>query len=81
MPAQPRSRVERLESEWLGLGSVDHLPDVDAHAIVENLQLVHQGDVDRAVRVFEDLARLGDFRAGDGHDLDDHFAVKGGGEF
>ena len=67
--AQARARVERLEAERLGLGRLDHLPDVDAHAVVEHLQLVDQGDVDRAVGVLQDLARLGHLGRGDRHDL------------
>ena len=76
VPAQPGAGIERLEAERLGLGRVDHLPDVDAHAVVEHLQLVDQGDVDGAVGVFEDLAGLGHLGAGDGHDADDDLAVE-----
>ena len=62
VPAQPGPGIERLEAERLGLGRVDHFPDVDAHAVVEHLQLVDQGDVDGAVGVLQDLAGLGDLR-------------------
>ena len=47
---------------------------------IDHLQLVDQGDVDGAVGVLEDLAGLGDLRAGDGHDPDDDLAVEGDGE-
>ncbi len=68
--AQAGPGIERLEAERLGLGGLDHLPDVDPHPVVEDLQLVDQGDVHGPVGVLEDLAGLGDLGAGDGHDPD-----------
>ena len=68
-PPRPGPGIERLEAERLGLGRLDHLPDVDPHPVVEHLQLVDQGDVDGAVGVLEDLAGLGHLGAGDRHDL------------
>ena len=58
-PPRPGPGIEGLEAEGLGLGSLDDLPDVDPHAIEDDLQLVDQGDVDGPIRVLEDLARLG----------------------
>src|SRR5690606_11658593 len=52
VPAEPRAGVETLEAEGLGGGGVEHFPDVDAHALVDQLELVDQRDVDRAVDVF-----------------------------
>ena len=79
-PPRPGPGIERLEAERLGLGGVDHLPDVDPHPVVEHLQLVDQGDVDRPVGVLEDLAGLGDLGAGDRHDLGHDLAVERRGE-
>ena len=64
VPAQPRPRIERHEAKGLGAGGVDHLPHVDAHGVVDQLQLVHEGDVDGAKDVLGQLDRLGRRRAG-----------------
>src|SRR5207253_1274411 len=56
--AQAGAGVEGLEAERLGPRRLDHLPHVDAHAFKDHLQLVDQGDVDGAVGVLQDLARL-----------------------
>ena len=58
-PPEARARVERREAEGLGLGRFDDFPDVDAHLVEGHLQLVDQGDVDRAEDVLEQLRRLG----------------------
>src|SRR5690606_31572433 len=55
VPAEARTGVEGHVAEGLGLGGLDHLPDVDAHGAVDQLQLVHQGDVDRPEDVLGDL--------------------------
>src|SRR5262249_50108107 len=73
--------IERLEAEGLGLGGVDDLPDVDAHAIVEDLQLVDEGDVDGSIGVLQDLTRLGDFGAGDRDHARHPLAIKNRGQF
>src|SRR5262249_36453052 len=79
--AKSRSRVERLESEWLGLRRVDDFPHVDAHALVENLQFIHQGNVYGPIGVLQDLARFGDFAATDTDYRLDELAVELCGEF
>jgi hypothetical protein len=33
MPAEARPGVEGLEAEWLGLGRLHHLPDVDPRLV------------------------------------------------
>ena len=63
MAAEPGAGVERGEAVGLGLGRVDDLPHVDAHAVAEHRELVHQADVDVSVGVLEDLLHLGDRRA------------------
>ena len=80
VPAQAGAGVERLEAERLGLRRLDHLPDVDAHPVVEDLQFVDQGDVHGPVGVLEDLARLGDLGRGDRHDADDDAGVERRGQ-
>jgi hypothetical protein len=68
--------MERREAERLRRRRVDHLPHVDPHAIEEDLQLVHERDVDAAVGVLEDLRGLGDARRADGDDALDDRAVE-----
>ena len=70
--AEAGAGIERHEAEGLGLRRLDHLPDVDAHRVVDDLQLVDEGDVDRAEDVLRQLDGLGGRRAGDRHDGLDH---------
>ena len=58
MTAESGTRIEGLEAEGLGLGSVDDLVDVDAHADAQLLQLIDEGNIDAAVDVFEELGHL-----------------------
>src|SRR5688572_12953082 len=75
MSAETRTRVERLKTERLRPGRLDDLPHVNAQLVIEDLQLVDQGDVDRPIRVFENLAGLSHLDAGNTNDLNDHVAV------
>jgi hypothetical protein len=58
---------ERHVAEGLGLGGVDHLPDVDAQGVEADLQLVDQGDVDEPEDVLGQLDRLGGAGVADRH--------------
>ena len=58
MPAEARSRIERMEAERLGCGGIDDLPDVQIHAQAEHLELVHERDVHAAIDVFQQLRHL-----------------------
>ena len=80
VPAQARPRIEGHVAEGLGGGGVDHLPDVDAHGVVDQLQLVHEGDVHRAEDVLGQLDGLGGGGAGDRHHPGDHGLVEGDGQ-
>lgn len=51
--AEPGAGVERHETKRLGFGRLDDFPNVDAHGVVDNLELVDQSDVDRSKDVFE----------------------------
>ena len=62
-PPRPGPGIERHEAERLGLGRVDHLPDVDAHGVVDHLQFVDERDVDGAEDVLGELDRLRRLRA------------------
>ena len=72
--------VEAHEAEGLGLGGVEHLPDVDAHAVVDDLELVDQGDVDGAEDVLGQLGGLGGAGRGDPHGAVDRAVVERLGE-
>jgi hypothetical protein len=56
--AESGTRIEGLEAEGLGFGSVDDLVDVDAHADAELFEFVDEGDIDAAINVFEELGHL-----------------------
>ena len=75
MAAQAGAGIKGLKAEGLGLGRVDDLVDVDAHAHAELLELVDQRDVDAAVDVFQQLGHLGDRGAADRHDAAEDGAV------
>src|ERR1019366_7723284 len=67
--AETGSRIESLEPERFGLRSVDDFPDIEAHALTEELQFVHQGDIDTAVDVLQDLRHFGRLTGGDRNNL------------
>ncbi len=81
MAAQPRPRVKRLKAVGLGLGGLDDLPHIDAHAVADDGHLVRKADVDVAVGVLQQLLHLGH---GGGRDLVDaagqHAAVQRRGD-
>ena len=66
--ADARAGPERHEPERLGRRRVDDLPDVEAHPLAQQGQLVHERDVDVAEDVLEELGELGRVRRGE---LDD----------
>ena len=49
-----------LEEVPLRAGGLEHVGGADAHAIEDDRQLVHQRDVEIALRVLDDLRGLGD---------------------
>ena len=77
VPAQARAGIERHVAERFGLGGLDHLPDIHSHGLVDDLQLVHEGDVDGAEDVLGQLDRLGGGGGGDGNDGFHDGAVEG----
>src|SRR5262245_15711115 len=81
MTTYARPWIERHEAERLGRGRRDNFPGVDAERVAEARQFVHQTDVDRAERVFEQLACFGDARGAHRIHLVDDRAVNGRGDF
>src|SRR5262245_54786519 len=74
--AETRARVERLEAEGFGLRRLNDFPHVDSDLVVEDLELVDEGDVHRAIGVLEDLAGLGDLHARRTDDIHNGMAVQ-----
>jgi hypothetical protein len=66
--AQAGTGIEWHVAKRLGLGRLDHLPDIDPHCVVDDLELVDQGDVHGAEDVFGNLHRFGDLGGGDRDD-------------
>src|SRR2546427_12262454 len=58
MAAQARPRIKRRIAEGLRARRFDDLPNIDVHAISEQLELVHEGNVHRSVDVFQKLDEL-----------------------
>ena len=58
MAAQAGTGIECLEAVRLGFGGVHHFPDVNAHFIAQNGQLIDQADVDVSIGVLQDLLHL-----------------------
>jgi hypothetical protein len=52
MAAQAGAGIKGHETKRLGLGRVDHFPDINAHGGVNHFQFIDQGDVDAAENVF-----------------------------
>src|SRR5436190_1509112 len=55
MAAQAGAGIKRRIAEGLRARRFDDLPDIDVHAISEQLELVHERDVHRSVDVFQKL--------------------------
>ena len=76
VPAHPRPRLEAHEPVRLRRGRIDDLPDVDAHPVGQDRQLVHQRDVDRAEDVLQQLRHLRDLGGPDADDVIAHLLVQ-----
>ena len=74
--AQAGAGPEGHEAEGLGGGRGDDLPDVDAHGLVDLLELVDQGDVHAAEGVLGDFGGLGGAAAADGHEGVDGLGIE-----
>ena len=59
-PPSPGPGQNGMKPNGLVAAAVDRLPDVDAHPVAEDGDLVDEGDVDRAERVLEILASSAD---------------------
>lgn len=59
--AKSWTRIIRGKAERLGRLSANHFVDIDAHTICNNLHLIHQADVHRAMNVFQQLSHLCSF--------------------
>src|SRR4051794_33570869 len=57
--AQARSWVESHETKWLCFGCRNHLPNIDSHRVVNNLQLVNERYINATENVFEKFGRFG----------------------
>jgi hypothetical protein len=68
--------LERHEPVGLRCRGVRDLPHVDPHAVAEDRQLVHEGDVHRAEDVLEQLGQLRRLRRQHLHDLVADLAVE-----
>ena len=78
---EARTRVERHVSKWLGLGRVDHLPDINIHRIVDQLQFIDQSDVNAPEDILEKLGRFSGPAGGNWHQSVECFAVEFDGPF
>src|SRR5262245_45825680 len=76
MAAESRAGEKWLEAKWLRPSCLDHFPNVDSHRVENDFQFIDQRDVDGAIRVFQDLARLGDAGIADGHHFFDDSGVE-----
>src|SRR5260370_41676355 len=60
VPAQPRSRIERVKAERFGGSRPNHFPDVDSHAQCQQFQLVYQSDIHASVDILQEFGHLRD---------------------
>src|SRR5262249_46121650 len=63
-----------------GLGGSDDFPNIDAHGVKNDLELVDQGDVHRAVSVLQNLARLSNAGTGNTDNATNDGLVEGGSQ-
>ena len=77
MPTHTGPGFKAHETEGLGRGGVDDLPDVDAHALGKDRQLVHERDIDRTEDVFKQLGELAGLRRRNAHGVVAHAAAAG----
>ena len=75
--AEPRARIVAGKAEGLRGRRVDHLINVEPHAVGDDLHLVHETDIDRAMDVFQKLRQLRRLGARHRHDPLDRHAVEG----
>src|SRR5262245_31665802 len=76
VPAKTGSRIKRSVTERLCGGGVDHLPNVDSHAVGQKFQLVNERDIYAAVYVFEQLHQLCGASRRNGYDSVNHFTIQ-----
>ena len=77
VPAQSWARVEAHETEGFGFCCVEDIPDVDAEAVVDDLEFVDEGDVDGSEDVLGELCGLGDAGRGDADSLSSRSGHRG----
>ena len=77
MAAQTGPGIKGLESERLGLGGLDDFEDVHSHPQAEHFEFIDQGNVDRPIDVFQQLAHFRRLGGGYGDHPFDHLGVKG----
>ena len=78
MTSDAGAGVKGMESKGLALGRSNDIPQVDIEFVAEAGHLVHQGNVDMAVRVFEKFGHLRLARPLGGHDRVDESTIKSG---
>src|SRR5512146_1829293 len=69
-----------MESERLRLGRLDDLPDVDIHAVAEQLEFIYQCNVHAAVNVLQQLGHFGRRGRGNRYCAPENGSVKRGGK-
>ncbi len=75
-PPQPGPGSKRMNPNGFVAARVEHLPDVDSHAVVDHLELVDQGDVHRAEDVLQQLGGLGGAGVRHPHHAGHHLLVE-----
>src|SRR4051794_27782312 len=78
VPAESGAWIERLETEGLRRGGANYLPDVDTHLQAKQFELIHQGDVDAAVNVLQQLGHFRNRRRRNRHNATEDCAVHTG---
>jgi hypothetical protein len=81
MSAETWAGLEGLDAEGFGLGSLDYLPHIDCHSVMQDLQLSLQVNVHRPLQDLKDLARHRNLRGALTRDLDAHLGVQFGLDF
>src|SRR4029077_13898289 len=76
MAAESGSGIKWHEAERFGFRGFDDFPNIDSHCAINELELVHQGNVYRSKNVLEEFGRLRRSARADRHEFFNCDAVK-----
>src|SRR5207302_5447793 len=71
------ARIKGRISKRFGSRGVNDFPDIDAHSVGQQFELIHESDVYGTVNVLEQFHQFCRAGRGDGHDFINHLRIQG----